>query len=218
MPDHEALRVLIVAGDLLARAGLAANLANQPGLTVVGQIGLDPDLAKSIEAYRPGALVWDLGWDMNASLELIAGLHLEDQPENRSENPPVLVLLPDASRASDAWVAGARGLLLRYAGPDRIYSGLLSLRQGLVVMDPGLAASAPVLRSPPTDPGPILISRVTQALKLLAEGLSNKTMADRLGISENTVKFHVNSIMGKLGARSRTEALSLAIRAGLILI
>ena len=210
MPGHQALRVLVVAGDLLARAGLASNLAQQPGLTVVGQIGLSPELASSVEAYQPGALVWDLGWDMDVSLELMAGLTTGNAP---AETVPVLALLPDASRA-----AGARGLMLRDAGPVRIYSGLLSLGQGLAVMDPGLAASAPVLRTPPTGPGQILTPRETQALKLLAEGLSNKTMADRLGISENTVKFHINSIMGKLGARSRTEAVSLAVRAGLVLL
>jgi len=166
---------------------LASNLAQQPGLTVVGQIGLSPELASSVEAYQPGALVWDLGWDMDVSLELMAGLTTGNAP---AETVPVLALLPDASRASDVWAAGARGLMLRDAGPVRIYSGLLSLGQGLA----------------------------TQALKLLAEGLSNKTMADRLGISENTVKFHINSIMGKLGARSRTEAVSLAVRAGLVLL
>ena len=215
MPGHQALRVLVVAGDLLARAGLASNLAQQPGLTVVGQIGLSPELASSVEAYQPGALVRDLGWNMDVSLELMAGLTTGNAP---AETVPVLALLPDASRASDVWVAGARGLMLRDAGPVRIYSGLLSLGQGLAVMDPGLAASAPVLRTPPTGPGQILTPRETQALKLLAEGLSNKTMADRLGISENTVKFHINSIVGKLGARSRTEAVSLAVRAGLVLL
>ena len=207
MPD---LRVLIVAGDLLARAGLAANLSHQPGLTVVGQTGLDPGLASSIEAYKPDALVWDLGWDMDSSLELLAGLS--------AEGPPVLVLLPDSSRASDAWAAGARGLMLRQAGSDRIYSGLFSMQQGLAVMDPDLAASAPMLRNPPAGPGPVLTPREMQALQLLAEGLPNKTIAGRLGISENTVKFHINAIMSKLGAQSRTEAVALAVRSGLILL
>ena len=207
MPD---LRVLIVAGDLLARAGLAANLAHQPGLTVVGQIGLDPGPESSIEAYKPDALVWDLGWDMDVSLELLAG--------SSTERPPVLALLPDPSRASDAWAAGARGLMLRHAGSDSIYSGLLSMQQALAVMDPDLAASAPVLRNPPTGPAPALTAREMQALQLLAEGLPNKTIAGRLGISENTVKFHINAIMGKLGAQSRTEAVALAVRAGLILL
>ena len=207
MPD---LRVLVVAGDLLARAGLAANLAHHPGLTVVGQIDLDPELENSLEAYKPDALVWDLGWDMDSSLELLAGLP--------PESPPVLALLPDSSRASDAWAAGARGLMLRHADPVRIYSGLRSMQQGLAVMDPDLAASAPVLRNPPPGYGQILTPREMQALRLLAEGLPNKTIADRLGISENTVKFHINSILSKLGARSRTEAVALAVRAGLILL
>ena len=210
MPDLRVLRVLIIAGDLLARAGLAANLANQPGLTVIGQIGLDPELGSSIEAYKPDALVWDLGWDMDSSLNLLAG--------RPAESPPVLALLPDSSRAPDAWAAGALGLMLRHAGPDRIYSALLSMQQGLAVMDPDLAISVPVLRNPVPGPGQVLTPREMQALKLLAESLSNKTIADRLGISENTVKFHINSIMGKLGAQSRTEAVALAVRAGLILL
>ena len=108
--------------------------------------------------------------------------------------------------------------MLRHAESDRIYSGLLSMQQGLAVMDPDLAASAPILRNPPAGPAPALTPREMQALQLLAEGLPNKTIAGRLGISENTVKFHVNGVLGKLNAQSRAEAVAQGARMGLILL
>ena len=85
MTGVEALRVLIVAGDALARAGLAAHLSGQPGLIVVGQVGFSPEMASEIEVYRPDVLVWDLGWDPATALECLSAL-----PD---DSPPVLVLI-----------------------------------------------------------------------------------------------------------------------------
>jgi DNA-binding NarL/FixJ family response regulator len=102
------LRVLIIAGDPLARAGLAALLGQQPGLVLAGQTPAGPDLPAALDAYQPGALVWDLGWDSDAALDALASLP--------SDAPPALALLPDDSHAVAARAAGARGLLLRDAG------------------------------------------------------------------------------------------------------
>ncbi len=120
MTGLRALRALIVAGDALARAGLAAHLSQQPGLTVVGQVGLSPDLAPEIETYRPDVLIWDLAWDPATALEDLSIL-----PDDA---PPVLALMADAAGAAGAWYAGARGLVLRDAGPERIFSALVALR------------------------------------------------------------------------------------------
>jgi len=203
------LRVLIVADDSLARAGLATLLAGQPGCAVVGQVAGDVDLLATVETYRPDVLVWDLGWEPTLSLERLAGLR----------DVPAVALLPDEAHAADAWTAGARGLLPRETGAESLAAALMAVAQGLTALDPALAAALiPPREQAPTPPAEELTPRELQVLRLLAEGLPNKAIAQRLEISEHTVKFHVNAILGKLGVQSRTEAVVHATRLGLILL
>ena len=208
-PDE--LRVLVMAGDSLARAGLAALLAGQPGWAVAGQIAGDSDISDALDTYRPDAVVWDLGWDPAPALELLADLE-----EDRA---PVVVLLPDQTHAAEARAAGARGLLLRDVEVASLVAALAAVVHGLTVQDQsmssqGLPGRERELPAPAVD----LTPRELEVLQHLAEGLPNKAIAGRLNISEHTVKFHVNSIMGKLGAQSRTEAVTLGTRLGLILL
>ena len=202
--------MLIVARDQLARAGLSALLSEQPGCTVVGQVAEDEELNSTLEVFHCEVVVWDLGWDPTAALE-----HLADLPEDA---PPVVALLPDDSHAADAWAAGARGLLIREVEGGRLFSAFAAITQGFVVLDRSLAPAAPPVRNFPRSAVPELTPRELETLRFLAEGLPNKGIAARLGISEHTVKFHVNSILGKLGAQSRTEAVTRATRLGLILL
>ena len=203
------VRVLVVADDPLARAGLATLLAGQPGCSVVGQVAGDVDLA-AIEVYRPDVLVWDLGWgDPTQSLERLAGLR----------DVPVVGLVPDQAHAADAWSAGVRGLLRREADAESLVAALRSVALGLASLDPALAtALIPPQDQAPTPLAEELTPRELEVLRLLAQGLPNKAIAQRLEISEHTVKFHVNAILGKLGAQSRTEAVVHATRLGLILL
>ena len=201
------VRVLIVADDPLARAGLAATLGDQPGCLVVGQVSGGADLASELEVYRPDVLLWDLGWDPALALDRLTDLG--------DLGPPVVALLPDQDQARTAWSAGARGLMLRDLDAAKLASALATAAQGVLVMDPALAPA--LLSRAPT--GPVqsdLTPRELEVLRLLAQGLPNKGIADRLGISEHTVKFHVNAVLGKLGAHSRTEAVTRATRMGLI--
>jgi two-component system, NarL family, nitrate/nitrite response regulator NarL len=214
------LRILVIADDPLARAGLASLLAEQPGCVVVGRAsGLD-DLPAMVEVYRPDILLWDMSWQPDSAIERLALLV--------EATPPVAVLLPDEGRVIDVWFAGVRAILRRDADPAQVAAALHALTQGLGVVDGSFAAALarpvglPTLRpwdDPKTDP---LIEDLTPremaVLRLVAEGLPNKTIAVRLGISEHTVKFHVNAILGKLGVASRTEAVVRATRQGLILL
>jgi two-component system, NarL family, nitrate/nitrite response regulator NarL len=214
------LAVLIIADDALARAGLATLLAGEPGVTVAGRVSSLQDLAEAARLHRPAVVLWDLGWNLQPSLERLAALG--------DVLPPIAVLLPDAVYASDARLAGARGLLRREAEPQAIAAALVALSQNLLVVDPDFASA---LQSPtprrgappwtPSDEPPLaeeLTGRELDVLRLMAEGLPNKTIAQRLDISEHTVKFHVNAILGKLGVASRTEAVVRATRLGLILL
>jgi DNA-binding NarL/FixJ family response regulator len=210
--------VLIVADDPLARAGLAAMLADQLGCIVVGHVAESAELLGSLDVYRPDVVLWDLGWDAASALP-----SLEETLERLSElgdaGASVVALIPDDAYAIEAQTAGARGLLLRDSGAESLVAALTAAAQGLVVLDPSLANSAQGSRDPSS---PSLVEELTprelEVLELLAEGLPNKVIARRLGISDHTVKFHVNAVLGKLGAQSRTEAVVRATRLGLILL
>ena len=203
------LRVLIVADDPLARAGLAALLSDQPGCTVVGQVAGDADLPADLETFRPDVVLWDLGWDTTVTLEGLA-----DLPE---DSPPLVALLPDESHANEVWTAGALGLLFRNADAVSLVAALRAVDSGITALDPQLAAAMVTARVTPLPPtGGGLTPREVEVLTLVAEGLPNKSIALRLGISDHTVKFHVNSVLGKLNAQSRTEAVVQATRMGLI--
>jgi len=205
------LRILIVADDHLARTGLATMLAGQPAITVVGQIAGESAQSSILPVYQPDVVVWDLGWEPTLALEL--------SPEILEAGPPVVALLPDAAHAAEAWAAGARGLMLRDASAEDLRVALLAVAQGLVVVGDQLAAALlPAVGQSPAQPPQELTRRELEVLHLLAEGLPNKVIASRLNISDHTVKFHVNAIMGKLGAQSRTEAVTRATRSGLILL
>lgn len=207
MPLND-IRVLIVAESPLARAGLAALLASQAGLAVVGQTAPDAELTTALAAYAPDVLAWDFGWDADAGLSLLADL---------GGTPPALVLVADTDTAQEALAQGARAVLPQDAGAETLAAALLAAARGLIVVTPDMlpttltaaAGDAPL-------PADTLTARELEVLTLVAEGLANKAIAARLGISDHTVKFHINAVMTKLGAQSRTEAVVRATRLGLI--
>ncbi len=200
------LRVLLVAADPLARSGLAALLSSQPGLAVTGQAAPDAALGAAIEAAQPDAAVWDLGPGGPAPTDRLR--------EAAGAGLPALALAGSDAAAGEALAAGARGALPRGAPPEQVAAALPAVARGLVVLD-GRAAGE-LLRPPPASPDEPLTRREREVLDLLGEGLSNKAIAARLRISEHTAKFHVNAILGKLGAQSRAEAAVKAARLGLL--
>ncbi len=201
------LRVLVVSLDRLSRAGLASVLDQQPGLTVVGQVSGDEDSFLSADVYDPDVIVWDVSWE-TASASHNLGLLSEN-------SPAVLALAATVDQAGQARKAGAQTVLGRNSSPETLAAALAALSHGLQVTDPALSGD---LGLSPSGPGSVspLTPRENDVLRLLAEGLPNKGVASRLEVSEHTVKFHVNSIMGKLNAQNRTEAVTLATRLGLL--
>ena len=204
------VRVLVVADDQLTRAGLAAVIAGQPGCAVVGQLA-GPEFSNSVpDLYSPNAVAWDLGWDSNSALG-----HFDRAQET---GLPTIVLAPDRAQAAAAWDAGALGALPRDVEGPTLATALIAASQGLAVFDPALRPSAQPAPGEEHRPSAVtdLTPRELEVLALLAEGLPNKSIASRLDISEHTVKFHVNAVLGKLDAQSRTEAAVRAARIGLI--
>jgi len=199
-----------VGSDPLARSGLSSLLAGQAGVEVVAQAGAGEDVSLSVSRNRADVALWDLGADSEAA---------ERQGSIETWHVPVLALAVDEPAAANALAAGAHGALFRDADGPMLSAALQAVLLGMVVLDPALASSAsrprPRLSGPGSEP---LTAREVEVLQLLSQGLSNKAVADRLGISEHTAKFHVNSILAKLGAQTRTEAVVQAVRLGLVLL
>lgn len=205
------LRLLIIGDDPLTRSGLAALLVERSDFEVAGQIASNTDIANNLGVYRPDVILWDVGWSAATALERMA--------DSGDLGVPIVALIPEEAVAADAWVAGARGLFLRSTEIERVITALPAIARGLIVLDPALGSAMllPQERAvtPPTEG---LTTRESQVLQYLAEGLPNKVIAQKLGISEHTVKFHVNAILGKLGAQSRTDAVVRATRLGLVIL
>jgi two-component system, NarL family, nitrate/nitrite response regulator NarL len=199
----EGPRLIVVGDDPLARAGLAARLTAH-GARVVGEAApgdAPPGLAAD-------AIVWDRGPAGHGPFPRFAEL-----------GAPVLVLVGPADRPDEALAAGARGLLFRDTPPDHLAAALSCVALGMVVVEESLARGR--WRDPgPDPPEPVepLTPREREVLQLLAQGLPNRAIAVRLGISEHTAKFHVNAILGKLAAATRTEAVAQALRLGLVIL
>ncbi|MBK9231635.1 MAG: response regulator transcription factor [Anaerolineae bacterium] len=211
------LRIVIIADDPLARMGLAAHLAGEPGCQVIGQAPADGELALALAVYRPDAALWDLGWDPQRPALPGGKSALEQLTDLERPQIPIVALLPDATHAPALWAAAVRSLLFRDAAPAVIVAALAAAAAGLVVLDPALAPARVV----PGERSHValleeLTPRELDVLRCLAEGLPNKEIARQLAISEHTVKFHVNAILSKLGAQGRTEAVVRATRLGLI--
>jgi two-component system nitrate/nitrite response regulator NarL len=210
MKEPEELRVLVVSDDPLARRGLALLLGGQEGIAVAGQIGVDeewPDTER-----EPDAALWDLGLGVRFGLERLRA--------SAPSEPPAVAVVADEIDAREALAAGALAVLPRDADGERLAAALRAVVQGLVVLDDSFASAllreAPEAPASPPELAESLTPREAEVLQLLTQGLANKAIAQRLGISDHTVKFHVNAILGKLGVQSRGEAMVQAVRLGLV--
>jgi DNA-binding NarL/FixJ family response regulator len=205
------LRIFIVADDLLVRTGLSTLLVAQSDMRVVGQSN-GATLSDDLDVYRPDIILWDLGWNV-ANAKRLAGVG----------DTSVLALVGDGETTPTVLASLAHtpvyGVLPRDSHPELLVTALNTLGSGLIVIAPSLSGwlgtPAPLVGDALTEE---LTARETEVLQLLAQGLTNKAIALRLGITDHTVKFHVNAIMTKLNAQSRTEAVIKATRAGAIVL
>ena len=127
---------------------------------------------------------------------------------------PSLLLVTDLAQANEALAAGARGVISRDSSPRQIHAALRAIAEGLRVIDGEALLHAPVNHTEELlEP---LTARELEVLHLLSAGRTNKEIASRLGITEHTIKFHVNAILGKLDAETRTEAVVHAARLGIV--
>jgi len=211
------IRVFIVAASPLIQAGLQSMLADSR-VDIVGSAGDLESISGQFVDVDPDVVLVEVAADAHEELINV----LEDTELAREY--PVVVLSEQMKAAwiSGAFRAGVRAVLPRDVTPEQLRAALEAAAAGLVVVHPsGVNAIVPApaaLTSPARELPEPLTPREREVLQMISAGLGNKEIAGRLSISEHTVKFHVASILGKLGASTRTEAVSIGIRHGLVLL
>jgi DNA-binding NarL/FixJ family response regulator len=197
------IRVSVVAPSEIVRAGLVALLQTSPSISVVGSHAS----LSAIGEEEYGALV-------------LVDAETEESPITGTV---ILSDVGDPSWISNALRSGAKAILPRNATGPEIIAAIEGAALGLVVLHPeSIQGVIPVAASSdrlvPAAPQQALTPREIEVLRMLAEGQGNKAIAWKLNISEHTVKFHVSSIFSKLNVSTRTEAVTLGVRLGLILL
>ncbi|MGA7937785.1 MAG: response regulator transcription factor [Kovacikia sp.] len=240
--EDSLIRVLILARSVVMRAGLEALISISSDLEVVGSYADSETLAQQIEQLQPDVVLleWKDGdsdrlmpllnpnLERNALISPMDSLHDNaalSEAFSASATPSLVALVDDWQQASviEALRSGVRGLLPADATAGEIVATIQAAAIGLTVLHPdrveALLANLPAASATlPIAPNQALTAREIEVLGMLAEGLGNKAIARRLSLSEHTVKFHIGSIFSKLNASSRTEAVILGARQGLILL
>lgn len=198
--------MVVAAVSAVRRAGLETIVRSEPDLHLAGSTGALARLDL-------------LAQNANADVVLIDADAL---PDTLASNPAAIVALTETAGArniSRFLKVGVRAILARESDADDIVAAIFAAYRGQVLLSAKAAQSlAAIFGDEPEEAAMVdeISAREAEVLRLLAEGLANKDVARRLGISEHTVKFHISSILEKLGAATRTEAVTLGIRRGLI--
>jgi DNA-binding NarL/FixJ family response regulator len=205
-----AIRIAVVATSAVRRAGLESIVRSHAEFQLTGSFGAVASLVPFARNTELDVIVIDSDSIRELLLEPI------------SEAAIVLLTeVSDARSVARLLRIGVRAILSRESDPDNVLSAIYAVYDGLVLLSTVTAESlAAVYGEQPLEVedevSEEITSRETDVLRMLAEGLVNKEIAARLGISEHTVKFHISSILDKLGASTRTEAVTIGIRRGLI--
>jgi DNA-binding NarL/FixJ family response regulator len=206
------IRILVVDDHPVVRAGLVTILGTQPDFAVVGEAE-DADTAISrLLTLRPDVLLLDLEMPGGDGVDL-----LHRARESGSDARALVFTAFDADdRILAAVRAGAQGYLLKGAPREDLFRAIRVVHAGGSLLEPVVASKLLRQVRHPATPDVRLTARELEALRLVARGRQNKEIARDLGVTERTVKFHLSALMRKLGAGNRVEAVSAAIRLGLI--
>ena len=213
MTTDDPIRVLLADDQRVVREGLAMLLGLLPGIEVVGTAADGEEAVRLAVARAPDVILMDLRMPRCDGVEATRRIG-DARPQAR------VIALPtyaDEPTVLSALRAGARGYLTKDAGAEEIEAAIVAVARGEAALDPavqahvlaGLAQDAPALPDG-------LTAREAEVLGLIADGLSNAQIAERLVVSQATVKSHVNHVFAKTGVRDRAQAVAYAYRNGLV--
>jgi DNA-binding NarL/FixJ family response regulator len=209
------IRLLVADDHPVVRDGLVTILSTQPDFAVVGEASTGPETVEQVIHLEPDVLLLDLEMPEMDGVAVLRRLRERDV-EVRTI---VFTAFDTDERILEAVQAGVQGYLLKGAERQELFNAIRIVHGGGSLLQPVIASKlmqqVSQAKRATTDIDP-LTPRELEVLNLLAQGLQNKEIANALVISERTVKYHVSSIMSKLGAGNRTEAVAIAANQGLV--
>lgn len=201
------IRVFVADDHCVVRKGLIAMLSEELDMHVVGESETGPGALQGYRDHRPDVIILEPGLSMADESDVVTAI--------RSEFPAATILILTSCDGDDdiyrAFRAGAKGYLLKDATFDTIVGAVRDLYNGKMCIPPAVAAKL-ATRSESAD----LTQRELDVLKLLVSGQANREIAKSLFVSEETVKTHVKHLLAKLGVDDRTQAVTVAIKRGLV--
>ena len=221
MSEAAQIRVLLVDDQRLMREGLRTVLELQPDLRVVGEAGDGEQAEELVGEVQPNVVLMDL------RMPRVDGVIATQRIKRRWPDVQVLVLttFDEDELVFRSIEAGASGYLLKDVGADALADAVRAASRGDVPLEPSVARkvlsrlranlSSPTVEPPGRRSGERLTARECEILALLGQGAANREIADRLALTEGTVKNYVSVILAKTGLRDRTQAALLAVRRGL---
>lgn len=213
MDENDRIRVLVVDDHAVFAESLVRALRDEPDIEIVGTAGTAVDAVRECQATKPDVVLLDY--------ELPDGDGASTTRRLRELVPSAQVVVltgfGDETRLVDAIDAGCAGFITKDKPIQEVVEAIRKVPQGEVLISGQLLARLlPRLRQRPQTPTTDLSGREVEVLELVAQGLSNKEIAERLVISPFTARNHVQNVLTKLGAHSKLEAVALAARAGII--
>ena len=206
------IKVMLVDDQNLVRKGVRSLLELSPEIEVIAEAADGAEAIRLIPEAGPDVVLLDMRMPGLSGLDVLRDL------AGKGALPPTIILttFDDDELVLAGIQSGARGYLLKDVSADELVRAIRAAHAGRATLSPAAAQSLVEAANQPPAPGLDLTEREREVLALMIEGLNNTQIAGRLGVSPSTIKSHVSNILSKLGVASRTEAVTLALRHGIV--